>query len=246
MKKKDLTGKPFGRLVALCEDGRTKSGSVKWKCRCECGNYTSVSEHDLSTGNTTSCGCLKRDNSTKHGLYLEHKKLYKSVFNHFDAISKQLSGYAGWVLDKRYSNDADGVVKFCNDLIALYPEECSRYEKIKTLDLDKDNGGNVFKPECIVFRDRSENRSKAKNNLLIDGNTRLVDFCRCIGKRTMDCGKMSKDYAKYQQWFRKHNGEAHPEIVKAANQTILEMRQCLELLSLLDDVRSFKSQYLTL
>jgi hypothetical protein len=147
-------------------------------------------------------------------------------------------------LDERYSDDVDGVVKFCNDLIALCPEDCARYEKIKTLDLDKDNGGNVFKPECIVFRDRSENRSKARNNLCIDGGMRLVDFCRCVGKRTMDGGNTSKDYSKYSQWFRKHNGEAHPELAKAANQTILVMRQCVEMLKLLDDIKAFKAQYL--
>lgn len=41
-KFQDLTGMKFGRLTVIEQVGRDKHGSIKWKCRCECGNYTTV------------------------------------------------------------------------------------------------------------------------------------------------------------------------------------------------------------
>ncbi len=55
---KDLTGKRFHKLVVL---GQEKRMPVKWLCRCDCGNSTSVLTGNLrndGTG-TKSCGCLR-------------------------------------------------------------------------------------------------------------------------------------------------------------------------------------------
>lgn len=55
-----IAGERFGRLVAIERLG-TKSKSVIWRCRCDCGNETSVSLSNLRSGHTTSCGCAKRE-----------------------------------------------------------------------------------------------------------------------------------------------------------------------------------------
>ena len=60
----DLRGKKYGRLTAIEAMGkRTKSGSLIWRCQCECGNETEVSQSDLASGNTISCGCRKIENN---------------------------------------------------------------------------------------------------------------------------------------------------------------------------------------
>lgn len=46
----DLTGQRFGRLVALEREGRY------WLCRCDCGQLTRPTTHNLTSGNTTTCG----------------------------------------------------------------------------------------------------------------------------------------------------------------------------------------------
>ena len=59
---KDLTGKRFGRLVALepTDKRALLDGSVIWKCRCDCGNEeVFISVKDLNSNHTHSCGCLK-------------------------------------------------------------------------------------------------------------------------------------------------------------------------------------------
>ncbi len=61
-KAEDLTGRRFGKLIALYPLGRTeKSGSILWRCRCDCGNEVDVSVSSLNNGNNKSCGCLKKE-----------------------------------------------------------------------------------------------------------------------------------------------------------------------------------------
>ena len=61
----DLTGQKFGRLTALYRGEKVKDGNhVKWYCVCECGNYCWVGSNELKSGNTKSCGCLKKEASS--------------------------------------------------------------------------------------------------------------------------------------------------------------------------------------
>lgn len=53
----DLTGKRFGKLVALRPGEKSKSGRVRWVCRCDCGNEKLILAHCLKNGETKSCGC---------------------------------------------------------------------------------------------------------------------------------------------------------------------------------------------
>lgn len=62
MKKADLTGQTFGRLTAI-EFAYKKGKTNYWKCQCSCKDQTIVyvSVHSLTSGNTKSCGCLKKE-----------------------------------------------------------------------------------------------------------------------------------------------------------------------------------------
>lgn len=72
-RRKDLTGRRFGRLTAVCPiDRRDKKGCVFWKCRCDCGNETIVTEDNLVQGTTRSCGCLKREFQQNIANQLHH------------------------------------------------------------------------------------------------------------------------------------------------------------------------------
>lgn len=54
----DLTGQRFGKLIALePTNKRNTSGSIIWKCKCECGGIKETASQDLKSGHTTTCGC---------------------------------------------------------------------------------------------------------------------------------------------------------------------------------------------
>lgn len=59
----DETGNRYGRLLVLerFEDSKCKR-RVEWVCQCDCGEFTTVTGNHLRTGNTKSCGCLRKEN----------------------------------------------------------------------------------------------------------------------------------------------------------------------------------------
>lgn len=244
-KKLELAGQPVGRLLVLYECGRSKEGQVLWKCRCDCGNECIVRSSSLKKQDTQSCGCLRRDRAiecnTIHGLSTKHRRLYTSILRHFMFISDGHT-YQGWTIDPRYPNNAQGVANFCLDLIELQPKMSELYESDRSLDVDKDNGGKVFCPECIVFRKATENRSKKPNNLKLLDGTLFVEFCRKLGYKTFENGRTTRTCSKFKSYFVRHNGAGHPELLKKANELVALYSKCLKLLKLRDEVRQLAEQ----
>lgn len=65
-KRIDLTNQRFGRLVVRKYYGNNAANSnAMWLCQCDCGNQTVVDGVRLRSGITKSCGCLRRDLSSK-------------------------------------------------------------------------------------------------------------------------------------------------------------------------------------
>jgi len=67
----DMTGKRFGRLVAVREVGRTANRTPLWEFRCDCGNVIVRQGSCVRSGAVRSCRCLQRELTvarlTKHG-----------------------------------------------------------------------------------------------------------------------------------------------------------------------------------
>ncbi len=56
-----MAGLKFGRLTVIELAGMSGSGSMKWRCRCDCGTEVAVNGTSLRAGKTKSCGCYQRD-----------------------------------------------------------------------------------------------------------------------------------------------------------------------------------------
>ena len=69
----EFIGKKFGRLTVIeaLPRERDAGGVLKkemWLCSCECGNSHTSQKNHLVSGGTTSCGCLKKELRTTHGM----------------------------------------------------------------------------------------------------------------------------------------------------------------------------------
>lgn len=95
IKKKDLTGKKFGRLTVIEDSGQRICNKIVWKCLCDCGNEHHVITGNLLTGKVNSCGCLRDEvvskASRKHGgiknakyEYLSWNKLRSGSFTYLE------------------------------------------------------------------------------------------------------------------------------------------------------------------
>lgn len=76
LKKHDLTNQKFGYLTVLEDTGKiTNHRNIIWKCECKCGNIIEVPGGYLTSSKVTSCGCYKKEKSTKDILGKRFGKL---------------------------------------------------------------------------------------------------------------------------------------------------------------------------
>ena len=83
MKVKNEVGNIYGRLEVIEEAGRGPDGKALWRCKCDRGKTVVTKGSYLRSGDTKSCGCLKKVASienikkclaivTKHGMHKHH------------------------------------------------------------------------------------------------------------------------------------------------------------------------------
>lgn len=81
--RKDWVGKRFGKLTVLSYEGKW-SAVHHWKCLCDCGKITSVSQSNLNNGHTTSCGCMVKPFANRRCIegtcieLIRSRKVYKA------------------------------------------------------------------------------------------------------------------------------------------------------------------------
>lgn len=71
-----VIGERYGRLVVIANGGKGADRRYLAVCKCDCGNTCTVMEKHLRSGNTQSCGCLKRDRGIKANTTHGHSKTH--------------------------------------------------------------------------------------------------------------------------------------------------------------------------
>lgn len=117
---KDLAGLRYSRLTVVSFDSLCKWGRAIWRCQCDCGSPCLVSSRYLRSGETRSCGCLRRKNGTqKQGSNETRKRLYVTWVNiKKRCLNKKATGYEnyggrGISISKEWE---DSFEKFCLDM----------------------------------------------------------------------------------------------------------------------------------
>lgn len=99
----DLEGQRFGRLFVLWPAGYAgRRRPLRYAaCSCDCGNVVVVSNQNLTSGNSRSCGCLQRelarDKATSHGRRrtVEYKTWCGMKDRCFNPRNKSYHDYGG-------------------------------------------------------------------------------------------------------------------------------------------------------
>ena len=69
-------GDRFGRLIAVRPTEKRSAKAVIWECLCECGKTVFVRTTSLTSGHTTSCGCVKQE--------LDKEKDFRQILTYTD------------------------------------------------------------------------------------------------------------------------------------------------------------------
>lgn len=92
--RKDINGQRFGLLTALEPTGEKDRRDRVWRCLCDCGREVSYPATRLLTGNTLSCGCLRREHLQEVNRYFDGTSLRMSMEERVHS-TRSGSGYTG-------------------------------------------------------------------------------------------------------------------------------------------------------
>ena len=184
-RKTNLIGQRFGRLTVIAEAPSVKSpcGSSRtmWKCVCDCGNEIVAGKSHLLHGETTSCGCYRKEVTSakqyKHGgkrtrLYrlwtsikarcspggAEPEVYYNKGIRVCEEWSKDYAAFRDWALANGYDESA--------------PRGATTIDRI--------DNGKGYSPENCRFVSLTENARNKSNTIrkTIDGVTKTVmEWC---------------------------------------------------------------------
>lgn len=136
IRMKDFTGQRFGNLTALRATGEVKNTFFVWECICDCGNTVFVQSGSLQSGNTQSCGCLRKAPRPESWSDLREKRFGNLVA--LQPTNQRQNGYVVWECRCDCGNSAyvsgqlltEGKTKSCG---------CIRRQSIKKLQSDLTN-----------------------------------------------------------------------------------------------------------
>lgn len=179
-------GQKFGRLTIIGFEkvrkswGGTTSYAWNWICRCDCGTIVSVPPNLIKNGQSTSCGCRKREVTveynkaakTKHGK--RHTKLYSAW--------RGMRARCYTITDKNYPHWGGRGITMCDewrdDFMAFYNWAIENgWEEGLTLDRIDVNGN--YEPNNCRWSDwKTQARNRTTSVYFeIDGVTKsLVEW----------------------------------------------------------------------
>lgn len=209
-KIKDLVGQKFNLLTVLkkaedkdfqyCKSKKSKSLSgikeVHWLCRCDCGNLVTVSNRNLTSGHTKSCGCLRFKDLT--GMKIGNL----TIIEKYD-FTKNRENI--WRCKCKCGNETfKSTSYFSKNFDSYMCEECAKnlkVENLKNAKKEKYRDLMGFKVGLLTVIDRAE------DYISPDGKHKMRKWkckCECGGitdveesnllrNRTLSCGCLQKN-----------------------------------------------------
>jgi hypothetical protein len=167
LKTSKTIGKKYGRLVVVSKNYELSTTNKQYfNCICDCGNKKVVSQSNLTSGSTVSCGCYNKEKAysnlekmlktnTTHGKC--NTRLYKILENIKTRVSnKNHKDY------KYYGAKGIALCKEWNDFKQFYDWSIKNGYK-EDLQIDRiDNEGNYEPNNCRWTTASANNQNKRK------------------------------------------------------------------------------------
>lgn len=168
----DISGNRYGRLVAI--NPIRKNNGIYWVCKCDFGNTTEVLPQHLNRGLIRSCGCLRKDVSSKknkkHGMsktriYKEWKGIKERCLNKNNHAYKNYGGRGITICDEWLGEN--GFEYFCNWAMQNGYDE-SKEKSEQSIDRIDVNGD--YSPDNCRYADSHIQATNKRNSIHIAYN----------------------------------------------------------------------------
>ncbi len=187
MKKIDIIGHKFGKLIAIKDDIERPGKHRYIICECDCGNIKSIRKDALRNGKTSSCGCLKKEGKISLiGERFGYLEVVQSAFSKNKRTMWLCRCNCGKFKVIRGSHLKRGEVK-----------SCGCWEKGgKRMDLKNKKFGRLLVLERVLNR-----KGKTRWLCLCDcGNKKEIDTRHIVDKySTNSCGCLLREHNKKHQ-----------------------------------------------
>ena len=161
----NLIGMKFGRLTVVDFD-RLQNHKTYWKCVCDCGLTVVATGNNLRSGNTKSCGCLRREETALRG---------KANTTHGESHSNRTRLYTIWLgMRQRCDNPNRAAYKYYGGKGVSLCEEWKEFSVFKQwalsngytddLSIDRIDPAGDYRPENCRWISLSENIARANKN----------------------------------------------------------------------------------
>lgn len=174
LSKIDRTGENYGRLKVICRSLEYKR--AYWDCICECGKSTTVRGDHLKEGRVQSCGCIKDEQRTTHGM--SRSSEYQCWINMKDRCINPGN--------REYKNYGARGITVCDAWLESF-ESFIADMGIKpdmSLTIERTNNDLGYSKDNCCWDTRDNQVRNRRNSLIFthDGKTLcLKDWCRSLG-----------------------------------------------------------------
>lgn len=166
--KKDLTGMTFGRLLVI-RPGEKKGANYHWICQCSCGKTKSIRGSALRSGESLSCGCLRKERTisantthgkSKDGAYSSWNCMMQRCY-HKEHDQYQRYGGRGIVVCTRW-----------HDFELFFFDMGSRP---KGMTIDRNDSNGHYEPSNCKWSTKKEQANNRKSSRLIEFNGKSMN-----------------------------------------------------------------------
>jgi hypothetical protein len=179
----DLTGRVFSRLTVV-RYSQKRGNNHRWLVQCECGSLKEVQGSNLTSGHTSSCGCLAREvlavTRMRAPKKITHGMSYSAEYRAWDCMWRRCTNPKHPSHEQykdRRPPDA------WRDFSVFYAEVGPKPGP--GFSLDRIDNNRPYEPGNVRWADsRTQSRNKASNIFVVtpDGQTLiLTDACQSLG-----------------------------------------------------------------
>lgn len=188
MRKIDLTGKRFGRLLVIEQSKNSKDNQIMWLCKCDCGKETIVRGQCLTRKTTKSCGCYRKKLHAIHGKYLsvEYTAWHNMKQRCYNKKHPEYPNYGG--------RGVSICSRWLNSFKNFFADMGLRPSSEHSLDRFPNTNGNYKPDNCRWATDEMQNRNTRRNRWIEKDGIKMVltDWAKLFGVRSTHLGRSLK------------------------------------------------------
>jgi len=191
----NLTGKRFARLQVVRRAASNRAGNTQWECQCDCGAVAIVLGYRLITGNTQSCGCLKRDRTSA--------RMQELKTTHGRSKTRAYASWKGMLsrctnpLDPKYPLYGARSIAICQRWLDFKNFFADMGERERGQSIERNNNDGNYEPGNCRWASAKEQANNTRHNRRLTHNGETLTLTEWANKLGITPGTLHERLLKH-------------------------------------------------